>query len=128
MQAKWTLDSARGRKPARVLRAIGAFPEDQIEAVAKAIYTSGSYFDSKYHITLACFGKFPNQEIKRDFPLVPQILWNDVLAFIYNRFKKYRYQKISHGQWSREGQNLWECSSSSKRFTDFESSITITGG
>jgi len=64
----------------RVLRAIGAYPEKDIETVAKTVYTSGVFSDDAYHLTLACFGKSANSEISKNFPAVPQILWDKVLT------------------------------------------------
>ena len=112
----------------RVLRAIGTFPEDDIESVAKAIYTSGVFSNNAYHFTLACFGEVANPDISRDFPDVPQILWNNVLAFIYGRFRKYRDQKASHGQWDEVGKDLWDCVWQNRSLETFRAAVRIQGG
>ena len=110
----------------RVLRAIGAFPEKSIETAAKAIYTSGAFTNKAYHLTLACFGEAINPKISKNFPAVSQILWDKVLTFIYNRFKTYRDQKASHGQWAEAGRNLWECVWQNRRdIATFKTSIRI---
>ncbi len=110
----------------RVLRAVGSFPESNIETAAKAIYTSGTFSNNVYHISLACFGASVNSEISKKFPSVPQILWDKVLAFIYDRFKTYPDQKASHGQWDDVGKNLWDCVWENKRsVTEFNASVRI---
>ena len=93
----------------RVLRAIGAFPESDVNSVAQAIYTRGVFSNGTCHLTLACFGGETNHEISRKFPDVPQVLWEAVLRFIYVRFRSYRDQKASHGQWNEAGRGLWDC-------------------
>lgn len=92
----------------RVLHAVGAFPDQEISAVASGLYKKGTYENESYLITLLCFGEQKNNEIGKTYPSVPQILWVDVLAFIYNRFKKYLTHKSMHPQWDKDGQLLWD--------------------
>lgn len=107
----------------RVLRAIGVFPEDQVETAAKSIYASGVFSHTEYRFTLACLGETANPDIDNKFPDVPQILWNTVLSFIYNRFIKYRDQKVSHGQWDEAGANLWDRAIKSRSLETFKASV-----
>ena len=109
----------------RVLRAIGAFSEQEIEIVARAVYKSGMFSSDSYHLTLACFGKDFNSSINRDFPAVPQILWDNILEFIYNRFRKYPDQKASHGQWDEDGKNLWNSVWKHENLEDFKTEVSI---
>jgi len=111
----------------RVLRAIGAFPENQVETVAKHIYISGVFSDTAYHLTLACFGEATNSDIEKNFPDIPQILWDKVLTFIYNRFRKYRDQKASHGQWDEAGRALWDCVWQNRSLETFKAAVRILG-
>ncbi len=110
----------------RVLRAVGAFPEHDIETVAEAIYTSGTFSNSAYHLSLACFGKSVNAEIGKNYPNVPQVLWDGVLAFIYKRFRAYRDQKESHGQWDNPGKSLWDGVWNAMDEAAFKASVTIS--
>lgn len=112
----------------RVVRALGAFPEDQAEPVAKAIYTSGAFHNSAYDLTLACFGESANSDINKNFPDVPQILWDKVLTFIHNRFRGYRDQKASHGQWGPRGMELWNCVSRNRTLEAFKADVDIRDG
>lgn len=54
-----------------------------------------------------CLGAVRNLDIEKNYPQVPQIIWPDVLAFIFDRFREYKNQKKSHGQWDSTGQLLW---------------------
>lgn len=108
----------------RVLRAVGAFPDQEISAVATGLYENGIYENNTHLITLLCFGAMKNQELVKTHLRVPQILWNDVLAFIYHRFQNYLMQKSMHPQWDDEGRLLWDmivnCLSESEYINRFD--------
>ena len=109
----------------RVLRAIGAFGEQEIEIAAQDVYKLGMFSSNSYYLTLACFGKDSNLKINEDFPNVPQILWSTVLEFIYKRFKEYPDQKASHGQWNEAGKNLWNCLCNHNNLKEFKAVVLI---
>lgn len=92
----------------RVLHAVGAFPEQEISVVANGLYKKGTYENNTHLITLLCLGGQKNPEVEKVHPNVPQILWSDVLAFIYHRFKDYLMQKSMHPQWDDDGKLLWD--------------------
>jgi hypothetical protein len=110
----------------RVLRAIGAIPEREIETAAEAIYTAGTFSNSAYHLSLACFGESENSDIKKNYPNVPQFLWDTVLAFIYKRFRAYPNQKASHGQWDDPGKNLWNSVREATDESAFKTSVRFS--
>lgn len=110
----------------RVLRAIGVFCEQEIAIAAKAVYTSGIFSSEACHLTLACFGKDSNFDISKNFPAVPQILWDKVLEFIYNRFRMYPDQKESHGQWDKAGRDLWDCVWQNRILETFKAAVVIS--
>ncbi len=91
----------------RVLRAIGTFPESECELVAKALYKHGCYDNELYRVSLLCLGRRSNNEVAKRYPNVRQILWSEVLEFIYRRFHKYENQKELHDQWDESGKELW---------------------
>jgi hypothetical protein len=70
----------------RVLRAIGAFPDKDIEGLARALYEDGCADQSSF-LTLLCIGGRENPKISKKYPRVPQILWDRALKFIFNRFR-----------------------------------------
>lgn len=103
----------------RVLNAIGAFPEVENNKVASALYESGFYENDFNLITLICFGGQKNLELLNKYPKVKQILWNDVLHFIYNRFKNYMMLKSMHPQWDSDGRYLWDTFINSLNINNF---------
>src|SRR5690606_13900472 len=96
------------KKIHRVLRAIGAFTLDKINKISTEIYSEGYYEDEFYCLSLFCMGEEENQELKRSFPKVPQVIWDKALDFIFERFTNYYEQKCAHIQWDCEGHYLWD--------------------
>lgn len=105
LNGPWTKKS-RGNMQL-VLRALGAFPQREIECVAQCLYDNGYFENDKYRISLLCLGSRENRELKNSFPEVPQIIWSHVLEFIYQRFYEYREQKLNHSQWDSVGKKLF---------------------
>jgi hypothetical protein len=103
----------------RFLKAIGCTPKEDIETVADALYDVGIYRGA-YTISLICFGKKEDKDLKINKPAITQILWDDVLGFIYDRFRKYPMRKAAHMQWDLTGHRLWE---SSHMYTDRDAFI-----
>lgn len=91
----------------RFLKAIGCTPKESIKIVADSLYDVGIYRGA-YTISLICFGKREDIELKSSRPAITQILWDDVLGFIYDRFTMYQLRKSSHIQWDLTGHRLWE--------------------
>ena len=105
LNGPWT--NPERRNMLRVLRSIGALTQTEADIAARSLYSSGVYSTELYHISLLCLGGYSNPEITEKYPLVPQILWDEVLRFIFSRFKKYERPKTSHPQWDVAGQFLW---------------------
>lgn len=106
----------------RLLRAIGLFPTTAINDIADDIYKNGGYRSNSYHFTLCCLGDTINERIQGQYSLAMQIVWTDILDFIYNRFGEYRSRKHDHPQWDDAGKILWNVSAQSEntdRFAEF---------
>jgi len=118
LNGPWTDKDQRNMQ--LVLKALGVFPQDEIEGIANCLYASGIFKNNNYHISLLCLGSQENRERKKSFPEVPQITWKHVLEFIYQRFSDYREQKVNHPQWDQVGIQLFkiaiECSNSKNQF------------
>jgi hypothetical protein len=95
----------------RVLAAIGCLPHDRIEAAASDIYRVGFHYSDTIRIRLVAIGRNQDAELATKFPEVSQLLWSDMLSFIWQRFDRYRQQKTQVDQWDGEGRKL-------KRLTD----------
>jgi hypothetical protein len=109
----------------RVLRAIGAFPKPESDLIAQSLYDKGHYTNQLYHVSLMCLGREQNPEVAERYPQVPQILWPEVLAFIYRRFREYRNQKGSHQQWDERGRELWDTSETSRDEGEFKERVRV---
>jgi hypothetical protein len=105
LNGPWT-DRHRGNMP-RLLNAVGLFSRSETEAAAEALYNVGVYDNTLYHVSLLCLGERENPEIARDHPRVPQITWDEVLNFVFQRFDTYHNQKRAHQTWDAAGRRLW---------------------
>ena len=112
----------------RVLRAIGSFPEDNISKVAKCMYKCGWYEDNFYRISLFCVGNSKNNDLEREYEMVPQITWDKILKFINNRFKKYKEQKSGHPQWDNTGKILYEIAYETNNVDEYIDKFEIIAG
>lgn len=92
----------------RVLYAIGAFDWQRVPQVAQALYQQGFYRDDIYRVRLFAVGDRKNDSI---IPAAVQILWDEILSFIFDRFTRYQAQKAHHGQWDSTGRELYRLAS-----------------
>ena len=106
LNGPWT-DSYKGNMQ-RVLHALGAFPSEQIDEVAKGLYEKGTYSNDDYRISILCIGKSESPLLSKTKPDVPQLTWSSVLSFIYKRFIDHENSKRPHPQWNPVGQYLWD--------------------
>jgi hypothetical protein len=124
LNGPWTNKERRNMQ--RGLHAVGVFPKDMTESVAKNLYENGSHKDSHYHISLFCIGSAVNLQIAEAYPEVPQVTWGQVAEFIFNRFSAYRNQKVSHQQWDDTGKRLWNLVMQTRSLEEFQRTITTT--
>lgn len=104
----------------RVLRALGALCDDQIEEAALSLYDKGTFANLGYYVSLFCFGERKNLDVRQSRPGVPQKLWRShVLAFVFDRFKTFRNQKTAHPQWDDVGMRLFELASNARSVEQF---------
>ena len=57
-------------------------------------------------VRLVAVGASRNDELADAFPEVTQLIWPEVLAFIWDRFHTYRRQKTQVDQWDAQGRML----------------------
>ncbi len=124
LNGPWTKPHSQNMQ--RVLRAIGVIPVSQIDHAAFQIYENGYYEISDTLITLICVGSQKNKDLLRKYPRVPQLTWDIVLAFIYERFKAYAAQKASHPQWDESGKKLWDAAFRCTTIEEFTEMINVT--
>lgn len=102
----------------RVLAAIGCLPHDRIEAAAADIYRAGSHRSDTLRIRLMAVGRDRSQDIATVYPDVTQLIWPEMLAFIWDRFHRYRQQKAQVDQWDPEGRNIKRLADEHRRSPD----------
>lgn len=95
-----------------VLRAIGAFHPDEINAIAQSLSRYCTYPEPGANrepvIQLIAVGKSASKNLEKQFPSLLQIELAGMLSFIYRRFEEYRLQKADHPQWDQFGRALWD--------------------
>jgi hypothetical protein len=91
----------------RVLAAIGCLPPGRIEQAAADIYQDGVHLsDLGLRIRLIAVGQKRSDDLSANYPDVTQLIWSDMLAFIWVRFHRYRQQKTQVDQWDLQGRKI----------------------
>lgn len=91
----------------RAIASIGCLPKDRVAAAATEIYRIGTYSsDSVFRIRLVAVGRVLNTRLAGTHPKAIQIVWPDLLGFIWRRFRAYRRQKRDIGQWPQEVRSI----------------------
>lgn len=118
LNGPWT--NQRAGNMQRVLRAVGCVPNDKIELASESLYNDGKWSDDFAMVRLFSLGEqvVTDLHIGRD----QQIEWSSVIDFCTQRFREYRPQKRSVGQWKPDGIALQRLSTRGDR-SSAESSI-----
>ena len=104
----------------RVLAAIGCLPPGQIKQAAADIYRTGIHkSELGLRVRLVAVGASRSAELAATFPEVTQLVWPEMLAFIWDRFHTYRRQKANVHQWDAEGKLLKTIANRSRSFEQF---------
>jgi hypothetical protein len=118
LNGPWTLQERQNVH--RVLAAIGCLPPDHIEAASADIYRTGFHrSDTPLHIRLVAVGRGRNDDLAAAYPEVRQLLWAEMLAFIWDRFHRYRRQKTQVQQWDPVGRKIKRLADQSEGAQDF---------
>lgn len=98
----------------RVLAAIGCLPPELVEPAAVDVYRAGIHrADLGLCIRLVAVGANRSDNLEERYPEVVQLVWEEMLAFIWDRFHRYRQQKTQVDQWDAEGLKIKQLSDSS---------------
>lgn len=123
LNGPWTEPASENMQ--RVLRAIGAFRDDEIATAADSLYRNGTFSNGAYHVSLFCFGGRESGNIRRSYPSVPQKLWSEVLRFVFHRFTTYRDQKACHPQWDDTGTRLYHLVYQARSVEEFIGGVEV---
>ena len=102
LNGPWTKPEADNMR--RVLKAIGCLPDNALNVACGHLYHQGVWADSMVTIRLFTLGESRADGIC--IPAEQQITWDEVMEFCIGRFKAYRNQKSSVGQWDEDGKQL----------------------
>ncbi|MBI3681040.1 MAG: hypothetical protein HY235_11670 [Acidobacteria bacterium] len=105
----WT-DGSRQNIQA-ILRAVGIFEVQRLDDVAGALYSCGVWNPGDGVVcSLFLVGDCVNRESPARYVKVPHRNWDQVLAFIHGRFRRFYRLKTQNDQWGPTGKKLWELS------------------
>lgn len=91
----------------RVLAAVGCIPHDRINHAADEIYRTGVHEGGDgLRIRLVAIGREASDEVGSAYPYVQQVIWRDLLSFIFHRHQKFRSQKRQTDHWDPTGRQL----------------------
>lgn len=91
----------------RVLAAIGCLPHDRIVDAAADIYRAGIHSsDLGLRVRLIAVGHDRSYDLAEHYPKVTQLIWRDLLEFIWDRFRTFRRQKAQVDQWDPMGRKI----------------------
>lgn len=122
LNGPWTDPDRRNMQ--RVLYALGAFTEIQIDEVANALYLDHYFEDELYRFRLFAIGQRRNDNLPSR---VVQMSWDEISRFIFNRFITYENYKSQHRQWGASGRKLFDQARRYRRDPDEFVQIVING-
>jgi len=123
LNGPWT--NPRDQNMYRILRGIGCFEEREMKIAALALYQKGQFQNDNITCRLLAFG---NRKGELPIEGVPQILFSDVIQFIYKRFHDYHRQKSSVANWPIDGQVLRSLFDPNRDEKEFEDKVRQTFG
>ena len=120
LNGPWT-DASR-QNVHRVLAAIGCLPPELIDQAAHDLYRTGLHGSDTLRVRFIAVGREGNTDIQETYPEVTQLIWTEMLAFMWDRFRRYRRQKTQVDQWDGAGKKIKksadECKKSREKFID----------
>ena len=87
----------------RVIRAIGCVSAAHTDIACKSLYENGHWSDANTTVRLFAFGEERSSLIICE---EYQVIWQELIDFVIGRFREYRREKSSVGQWAGDGKTL----------------------
>lgn len=104
LNGPWTMQERQNVH--RVLAAIGCIAPDLIEQAAANIYQNGAFSGDTLRVRLVAVGRDRNSELAAAYPGVRQMIWPEMIKFIWERLRRYGRQKAQVDQWDETGRTL----------------------
>lgn len=88
----------------RVLKSVGCIPDSTVQIACESLYDAGKWSDAQATIRVFAVGESKTKEL----PIAKeqQLVWEEIIEFVVDRFKEYELQKSSVGQWAEDGKEL----------------------
>lgn len=99
----------------RILYIVGAIPENEVTAAAQKLYKDHIYENSLCRIRLFAIGAERNHDLSNG---ITQLIWQDILLFIFKRLFTYWDYKVEHDKWDDVGKRLFEMMKSNEHTPD----------
>jgi len=114
----------------RVLAAIRCLPTARINGAAADIYRAGIHASGTgLRIRLVAVGRERSRDLIAQYPNVAQLIWPELLAFIWDRFRTYRNQKTQVDQWDVQGRKIKRLADQTATASAFtEDALRLMGG
>lgn len=109
-----------------LLRSMGACKPNTVDLVAQNLYADYVHEDEDQRIELFAIGSRLNTDYVTARPAPRQVLFQDILTSIFQRFHQFRMQKRDHKQWDSEGKFLYRNAKKTKE--DFIASVSKEAG
>lgn len=82
------------------------------------IYGTGFHRSDTVRVRLVAVGRDRSEDLAA-YPQVTQLIWTEMLAFIWDRFHRYRQQKSQVDQWDVEGRKIKQLADQSAGAQEF---------
>ena len=102
LNGPWTDRESENMK--RALKAIGCVHDESLSTACDQLYDRGYWSDGLVTIRLFAVGN--KRAPGLCMPDEQQLTWSEMIQFCVKRFKHYRRQKSSVGQWTEDGRRL----------------------
>jgi len=99
LNGPWTNPDAQNMQ--RVVKAIGCVPDGDVDAACADLYKHGRWLNDVVTVRLFALGERRTRDLIA--PESQQVTWDEVMDFCVERFRDYKYQKSSVGQWTQDG-------------------------
>lgn len=77
---------------------MGLLQDENIEKIAKKLYQERSWRGNGFYVRFVCFKAYENEKLHKQYPLVQQMLHENMMNFIYERLTTY-YNALHRENW-----------------------------
>ena len=98
---KWTERSHGAME--RTIRRLGFAAPEEVKAIAVSMYDRLRWKCDRYILQFVSVGSSRNHEARKRYPDLVQLTWDDIAAFLWERFSAFGRVKGAPGQWPRFG-------------------------